>query len=857
MTALALLLACAPLVLDAPVDYPHVVYNPSAGDVPLPNDLLRDPATGLLALPVDDNLTPADAELRRWLATLDGWPTVQGGELRFSEAPDPATVTPETVQVWEWGSPPTRVEGVGRAVEGDAVTLTPPLGGWAAGGRYLVLVRGVKNQNGAVFQPDAAMTWLRDTTPLDDPSHQRAFPGATREERLAAAAKLERTRLELDPWLAAIDAPRDEVAAAVSFTVTTRTEITFDRDSQRVPLPFDVLLDPATGLVELSPSDDDTPLEAEAKRVVNTFNGFGLAADPFFEVTRGLDVSTANADTVQLWDVSATPVQIPVDIEVMSEAATCRRASQDPDCRYVFLHLPPEQLPLKLATTYAVVVTTGLHDAEGRPLIPQPLGALVKLDAALLDGEASQVGSVDDESARKVEPSRVKVDALLDQLGRDSVAAAWPFTTMDPIPAIRAAAHRTEELGLTVTPRVEWKRPASSLLTDDALSDLFPGGLNPGPAFYTGRTDGVKQVIAGTLSAPDWLDDTTRREVADYTLEELPFWAMTPEGYSADRKLPVLIFGHAVVTDRRFQLMIASELVARGFVVVSIDFPYHGRRTSCVEASLVAIPNFFPEALQPAIGFDEDLIWLPPCVSGDDASCGPRGACLDARGRPEPFTTFPVIDLRSASGAAFLDTADIPHIPDHFRQALTDLSTLVHSLRTADWERTLDQRIDPDQIYYAGQSLGSIIGTVWVATREDVPRAVFNVPGSNLVDLFMESTYFRPQMDQLFVDLDIPQGSFEHARLLQVASWLVDSVDPHSVARLYADKSFPGLIQMDKIDANTGDLIIPNFTTENLQRVSGLPIEVYPSALHADLLVPVLGDAMLRDMAAHLEGVPK
>jgi hypothetical protein len=62
---------------------------------------------------------------------------------------------------------------------------------------------------------------------------------------------------------------------------------------------------------------------------------------------------------------------------------------------------------------------------------------------------------------------------------------------------------------------------------------------------------------------------------------------------------------------------------------------------------------------------------------------------------------------------------------------------------------------------------------------------------------------------------------------------------------------------MDKIDADTGDLIIPNFTTENLQRVSALPMEIYPSALHADLIVPVLGDAMLRDMAAHLEGVPR
>lgn len=223
----------------------------------------------------------------------------------------------------------------------------------------------------------------------------------------------------------------------------------------------------------------------------------------------------------------------------------------------------------------------------------------------------------------------------------------------------------------------------------------------------------------------------------------------------------------------------------------------------------------------------------------------------------EDFSSFPVIDLQPVSGAAFLDTADIPHIPDHFRQALADLSGLMHSLRTADWESALDQRIDPTQVHYVGQSLGSIIGMSWVASRDDIDRAVFNVPGSNLVDLFRESTYFQPQIAQLFVDLDIPAGSYEQERLFQVATWLVDTVDPHGVAHHFAASSFPGMIQMDKVDANTGDIIIPNFTTENLSRISQLETEIYPSALHADLIVPLLGDAMLRDAGAWLGSVPR
>ena len=59
---------------------------------------------------------------------------------------------------------------------------------------------------------------------------------------------------------------------------------------------------------------------------------------------------------------------------------------------------------------------------------------------------------------------------------------------------------------------------------------------------------------------------------------------------------------------------------------------------------------------------------------------------------------------------------------------------------------------------------------------------------------------------------------------------------------------------MGKVTDSIGDVIIPNYTTENLGRVSEVPIERYPSALHADLIVPGLGDAMLRDMGAFIDG---
>ena len=63
-----------------------------------------------------------------------------------------------------------------------------------------------------------------------------------------------------------------------------------------------------------------------------------------------------------------------------------------------------------------------------------------------------------------------------------------------------------------------------------------------------------------------------------------------------------------------------------------------------------------------------------------------------------------------------------------FLQAVIDLSSLARSLRTADWKAAVGVDFDSSRVYYAGQSLGGILGATFVALDPEIKRAVLNVP---------------------------------------------------------------------------------------------------------------------------------
>ncbi|HHH29190.1 MAG TPA: hypothetical protein ENK57_12710, partial [Polyangiaceae bacterium] len=767
------------------------IFDPDTGEIPMPNDALRDEATGTLDLPTDDeDLSPADRDFREWLNTRDGWATTLPATVRFSDAIDSATVDEDNVQIWDWNAGDARRfnDATMRIDEDDRrLSLIPPRTGWERGHTYVVVVRGgaggVRDAHGFGLEPDAVFYFLRRNTRLDTVGHNRAFPGDTRAARLDAGRRLEELRVELAPFLdffedparpTESEIPRDEVAVLWSFTVTGDPELAMDRDSQRIPLPFNLLLNRETGLVNLEPADWDTELERDAKLQANRLDGFGVSANLNFELTEAVD-ATSLPGRVHVFELGSGLRDLPITTHVLGDngEAACAVSPPPGDCRHVIIRIDDGELPLRGATTYAVVVDRGLRGASGQEIAPMPIGYFMRAPEPLAIDGVSELGSLTDELAARLEATRAEVDELLTGYGRENVLTAWPFTTLDAVPGIREAARMTIDLDLDVPPTV-----VDRLAPLPALEALFPGIESAGiRTLYLTRTRGVQEFIIGTLPSPYFLDPVTRRwdHGNPPAQEPVRFYMSIPEGADPSRPLPVVIFGHAIVTDARFLMTISGELARRGFATLSIDFPFHGERIDCIDASLVAVPNFFPELVQNLTGLHDNILRFPPCASGSDATCGPEGQCLTASGRPDEFTAFPLVSVQVASGAAFMDVGDLPHISDHFLQALVDLSTLLHSIRTESWRDAVGFDLDGDNVHYIGQSLGAIIGAVWVSVTPEIRSAVLNVPGSDMVDLFAESTFFAPQIDAYFDDIMVANPSFQKERLLDVARWLIDS----------------------------------------------------------------------------------
>lgn len=593
----------------------------------------------------------------------------------------------------------------------------------------------------------------------------------------------------------------------------------FEADAPgRSPFPSDVLAvpDPAqrTGLrvalpmpscvVERSACDD--------VRLLNELDGFDL--DPRLAVSFSGPVDPASVTARSLFLVRLAPGP--------PEAVAVERLVYDPGSHTLYAR--PAAL-LESETRYGLVVTRELRDASGRP---------IRVSAAfhrfLRRGDGGPAG--------RYRQGLVGLMAALARRGTraEQVAVASVFTTgsvttfleqardaLDRRPPPPALMTAPEDGGRAYFPRRELRRlvvrKQVRVATDapEAFEDLaLPLGALP--------EDAVAGIGVGWYWSPFYLtrerriaEGPTARPSPDAPLDvPVPFVVVLPAGSPPPGGWPVALMGHGYGGEMfRSALLIAGTLARRGIATVAVTVVGHGGGP---EGRLEVTGRDGGAALRvhvPGRGLDLD---------GD----GKIGAAEGLAPPPGPLAS---LGLR-----------------DGLRQQAVDLMALIRALRgglDVDGDGVADTR--GDAVYYVGQSLGGIYGTLFLAVEPRVRVGVLNVPGGPIPEVARLAPVFRPRLAETLgrrtppllngaetfrEDLplrgdppvtDPAPGALAIQEYLARAEWLGRRGDPVAYARYLRLAPLPGreprrvLVQFA-----WGDGVVPNPTTSTLVRAGHL-----------------------------------
>ncbi|MEM9072222.1 MAG: hypothetical protein AAGE52_27190 [Myxococcota bacterium] len=569
-----------------------------------------------------------------------------------------------------------------------------------------------------------------------------------------------------------------------------------------VPWPDDLYLDD-TGRISLGfyPNESQTaiPEYPESLRAgMQDLDGFGLVSPVYFPVEGAIDASSlpqspadsllegASAFLVDADPGSPTALErVPVDVRWL------------PDRQMIAVR-PAHGHPLAPGGRYAAVLTGSVQDATGVALAPS------LAFQAIRDADARP----DDELLGEAYDRYSAVLASLASAGtpRTDVAALAVFRTQtvtEDLAQVRTQLRASDPLPLTI----------GEVLTGDALDARL--GIPVEPLAGLGVEGGVlhdqiRWLIHGSFEAPNYLNEQAgihgpfeRNDAGEIVVKRtdtVPFTVALPTVAETD-PVPVVIFQHGITSERGDMMGVANALCGAGYAVLAIDAPFHGLRSALGD----------PDVRNRFTGEDE------PDGFGDN---GGAAVIVDFAG----ISDFqgPLIDFHPI------------YFRDAMRQSAADLLAATFAVRASDWSAVGDAdsdlsglRFSDADMGFIGNSLGGIIGTMFIASEPDVGAAVLSVTGGSLFNLVVESPSFNPAyLPQLFPLMGLNAERIEYDVLHptyfpEVGLWqtLLERGDSINYGRAVAAGGANVLMMMA-----TDDETVTNIATESLARAIGLPL---------------------------------
>jgi uncharacterized protein (TIGR03437 family) len=578
--------------------------------------------------------------------------------------------------------------------------------------------------------------------------------------------------------------------------------------AQTGPFPSDSLTvpDPAqlTGVRVNLPQPDCITQPASCRELaeINQLDGFNLAPRLAVRFSGPVNTATLREGVFVTW----------LDRVTGGEAGLQPRGHITRINRPVFdaltntLYAEPDE-PLDQQRRYLLIVTDAVRDASGDPVSADPsfgncIGVPGPNDYCSALGTALRSVTV---PGRVVAASRfttLSATAFLERARAAIQGSPTEFHRLEGRNVFRPSEIVSVvlrlQVGMNPARFEDFTLPAPGIVLQNVGRIAFASFRSP--SFLSAAQAIATQPSGNTVALPA-------------ASTEIQFHAFLPSGARPSSGYPVIIAGHGI-NDSRFgaPTLMAGRFAQDGFATIAMNAVGHG---SGPESTVRILDTSFRTTVLPA---------------------GGRSIDLDGNG-----------SIDSREGCVI--TSPIPiGVRDCIRQTVLDLAQLVRVIRSGvdlDGDGAVD--LDPNRIYYAGQSLGAIYGTVFHAIEPQIRAAALNVGGGSVIDIARLSPSFRfllrdylgtrvpPLLDSTgdFEDnlplRDQPVRINQTARvsdiqqLLEYLEWLQMRGDPLAYAPhirsspLAGATARPALWQLAR-----GDGTMPNPTSTNLIRWAGM-----------------------------------
>ena len=548
------------------------------------------------------------------------------------------------------------------------------------------------------------------------------------------------------------------------------------------------------------PSCSARPSDCADDAVLNTLDGFNIQPRISIPFSGPIDLSTVKNSNIFL--VGPVGHVIGINQPVWEPLTSTLYVESD------------EQLAED--STYLLVVTSGVHDANGDPLeattfrhdlnFGQTKDPATKayrkklLDALHL---ASAGGAAPGDVAGASLFTTQSITALSAKV-RDQIRAAPA-----PVPNFNLGPGGSSTVFANVGLSITWNRqttvsgPLLSSAVPVGATQIFPGSIGRiAYGSYASRNyENASRVIpaVGTLTGVP----------AVQQVNNLVFTLFLPSGTAPAGGWPVAVFGHGFGdSPNGAPWVVASSLAHAGIATVAINVVGHGFGA----ASTYTVSR--PAA--PTVTF----------------ASGGRG--FDQDGNGQIASTEGV----NAAGGSIVSNRD------GLRQTVFDIVALVHMLQSGvDVDGNGTRDLSTSRIYYAGQSFGGIYGVELLGLEPTIVAGVANVPGGPIVEIARLSPIFRPLVGIALITRSpslynaVPNAfftNFVENMPLRNVPLVVDTVAGASAIQDYIDNSewaqqsgnpegwAPAISAPVIIQFARGDQTVPNPTTTRLIRAGGL-----------------------------------